>query len=58
MPKHPLGVRGERKVPSCTMHATENGGEGEKQEDIPVPVILVSWMIERRNESSVNWEEI
>ena len=55
-PENLLGVRGERKVPSCTMNATENGAKNQQEEEVPVQVILVKWSIERRNVCGVNWE--
>ena len=43
-PEHPLGVRRERKIPSCAMNATKNGGKNQQEEKIQGLVILMPWM--------------
>ena len=55
-PEHQLEERGERKIPCCTMNATENGGKSKEEKGNPVPAILMLWTIEHRHVCVVNRE--
>ena len=58
-PHHPLEIRGERKVPACTMNAAENGGKGQQEEDMIIKVIRFrprSRTVEHRNVGGIDRE--
>jgi len=49
-------VSGERKVPSCTMNATEDGAKGDQERIVEQLGISVFWDVERRDVCGVSRE--
>src|SRR6266511_3555373 len=56
-PEYLFCVSGEKKMPACTMNATEEGAKRNEEQDLHVLGISMFWNVERRDVCGLRREE-